>query len=663
MSETPGSRFREPEPAARAARRRVRMTIRWKLIVFICVPLVVILGATIAAEYVSLRRLALEKTRHSAVKAADGFAATLDAHFRGVAEISRATAAVLNAAPNLTAEELNELLRDSVARNPFIYGACVAFEPYAFDPGVRLYAPYFFRPRADRVIEHMDVADAYDYTDPRWEWFRVPRETGEPFWTPPFHDEGAGDVVMCTYVTPFFRDGQFRGTSNVDVRLEGLQSAFKPDPDNERAEFSIIGADGTIISDVDPDLIMKETVFTLAAKLNRPRLTEFAHKMIAEKRGVEELTYVENGEAALIAYSPIGSTGWILLAALPTSHALGPVYARLGQRATTALLAVVVVAAIVVVISIVITRPLERLAAAVGELGEGNLAARAIGVRTRDEIGELATAFNGMVVRLRDHIEALKRETSAREAVESELRVAREIQNSLLPRVFPSAAESGGMEVHAVNVPARHVAGDFFDAFPLPGGGTMLVIADVAGKGVPAAMFMAVTRTLLRNFIGDGSHPAEALRRTNAALIANNTGSMFVTLWVGVLHPATGRLVYANAGHPRPLLVRAGEGDPAGAPEFGEVTGPVLGVLEDAAIEEREAVLERGEGLVFYTDGVTEARRPRHEFYGLGRLRTLAQGLAEESPETFCRAVSEAVLDFQSREPVDDITVMVVRRV
>jgi len=250
----------------------------------------------------------------------------------------------------------------------------------------------------------------------------------------------------------------------------------------------------------------------------------------------------------------------------------------------------------------------------------------------------------------------LQREAAERERLERELQLAREIQQTFMPSQSP---ELVGWELAFTWRAARQVAGDFYDFFDLPDGRLGLVIADVADKGMPAALFMALTRTLMRAAALEETSPAAALARVNDLLTPDAQGGMFVTLFYAVLALDTGELTYANAGHNLPLLLRAGTGEV----ERLRKGGMVLGVLEGARSEEYTLSLEPGDCLVLYTDGITEAFSPEGDIYGEERLRATIQSVADGSAEEVLEAIDNSVDAFVGdAAPSDDRTFVVLRR-
>ena len=246
---------------------------------------------------------------------------------------------------------------------------------------------------------------------------------------------------------------------------------------------------------------------------------------------------------------------------------------------------------------------------------------------------------------------------AVRELLESELRVAREIQRGLVPRDF-AALGSGAADCFACLEPARAVGGDLYDVFRLDDGRLCLAVGDVSGKGIPAALFMVMTLTLIRSLARLSARPDEILGRVNDALAADNPSSMFVTLFYAVLDPATGRLICASGGHLSPFVTRTGaEPRPLVASE-----GTLLGVQPGLTFPATEVVLAPGDLLVAFTDGVTEAMAPDGSLFGEARLRTLLGGLGDVTPADAVNAVLAGVRAFAgTAEQADDIAILAVR--
>lgn len=314
-------------------------------------------------------------------------------------------------------------------------------------------------------------------------------------------------------------------------------------------------------------------------------------------------------------------------------------------------LAVVVIAAL---LAGNITRPIQKLVRGAEAIGRGDLDTR-VELRSGDEIGMLAGAFNQMTVDLKRYTTELARSTAERERFVRELEIARNIQQSFLPRTWPQIE---GMQLAAMNLPARHVGGDFYDFIPLAGGRLGLVVADVSDKGVPAALFMALSRSLIRAYSMGTTDVLAALKKANAFMLEDTKSSMFVTLFYAVVDPRTMNLCFINAGHNPPFLV----GQDIRRGMMLRAKGIALGAIDEVFLGQGEVQLEPGDVVVLYTDGVTEARNAEKELFGEARLKAIIEQNHHLSPAELMNSISLEVKAFTQDEPQsDDITLMVVK--
>ena len=249
----------------------------------------------------------------------------------------------------------------------------------------------------------------------------------------------------------------------------------------------------------------------------------------------------------------------------------------------------------------------------------------------------------------------LQQEMVVRERLETEVQLARQIQQTFIPETLPLLP---GWDLAARWRTARQVGGDFYDVMELPGGRIGLFIADVADKGIPAALFMSLTRTLVRAAVTETESPAEALRRVNDLLIPDTQQGMFVTAAYAVLYPESGKLVYANAGHNPPLWLTA-----AGKIERLTRTGMALGVIEGTSMEERTIELQKNDTLLLYTDGLSEAFSPDGDLFEEERIIEVLNARGSESAEKILGGI-EAELDafVGDEEQSDDLTMLLLRR-
>ena len=276
-------------------------------------------------------------------------------------------------------------------------------------------------------------------------------------------------------------------------------------------------------------------------------------------------------------------------------------------------------------------------------------------IRNQDEIGHLAVSIDKMEDRIQNYIESITQITAEKERINTELALATRIQADMLPHVFPPFPDRNEFDLYASMDPAREVGGDFYDYFLVDDDHLCMVMADVSGKGVPAALFMMASMILLRNNAMLGKSPAEILTDVNAAVCANNREEMFVTVWLGILEISTGRLTAANAGHEYPALMRAG-----GEFElYKDKHGFVIGGMEGIRYKEYELQINPGDRLFLYTDGVPEATDADKELFGTERMIRALNEQKDREPEEVLNGVRRAVDSFvKDAEQFDDLTML-----
>ncbi|MBC8040088.1 MAG: SpoIIE family protein phosphatase [Opitutaceae bacterium] len=310
--------------------------------------------------------------------------------------------------------------------------------------------------------------------------------------------------------------------------------------------------------------------------------------------------------------------------------------------------------------------PLARLVHAIRGLAASNFGesdwdrtAVAAASRRPDEVGAVAGALEHLVARLHTYLDELRAATTQREAIESELRIAGKIQASFLPPELP-ADQRARVDFASRSKPAREAGGDLYDGFLLDDGRFFFVVGDVSGKGVSAALFMAVTSTAIRALATGARPPGELLTLVNRLLCERNDTLQFVTVFAAIFDPATGELAWTNCGHPSPFLLRA-DGTLS---TLQALRATPVAVFEDHTYATHHTTLALGDTLILYTDGVNEAMDPDGGFYGDARLHTLLDGKRFPSADDAVATVLADVLAFEASAPqADDITVVGLRRI
>jgi sigma-B regulation protein RsbU (phosphoserine phosphatase) len=359
-----------------------------------------------------------------------------------------------------------------------------------------------------------------------------------------------------------------------------------------------------------------------------------------------------------MVYAPLPSSKWSLAVLFPQGELMADVMRLNKIVVILGVLGFVFLLLVIVFIARSITRPLTVLAGATESIATGNLDVAIPEIGTGDEVGKLAQSFDYMKRSLKQYIADLTETTAAKERIESELQIAHDIQMGILPKIFPPFPEMPEFDLHAALEPAREVGGDLFDFFFLDDDHLCFNVGDVSGKGVPASLFMAITKTLIKTKAAGDVPPEIILDRVNNDLSADNPSLLFVTLFLGILDIRNGTVEYCNGGHNPPYIIRAN-----GEIEALQLTGGIaLGVVEDFSFQSKRIALNEGDTLFIYSDGVTEAMNSEHELFSEARLEAELNRLRDLPVDGIITGVMEAIRRFSGDEPqTDDITVMVIR--
>jgi sigma-B regulation protein RsbU (phosphoserine phosphatase) len=304
-----------------------------------------------------------------------------------------------------------------------------------------------------------------------------------------------------------------------------------------------------------------------------------------------------------------------------------------------------------------LTEPLKHFAVSARLIAEGDFNVRLPEIKTQDEMKELYNSFSYMQKELSEYIVNLKVTTTAKEKIESELRIAKEIQMAMIPHIFPPFPDLPQVDVFAVLKSAKEVGGDLYDFFVIDGNKFCIAIGDVSGKGVPASLYMAVTRTLVRSISDKETAPSVIVSSLNKSLSSNNESSMFVTFFLGVLDLETGELKYCNAGHNPPVIIRQ-KGEVV---MFEKTSFIPVGLFEDFEYGESNLQFAPGDKIFLYTDGVSEAEDAENRLFGDERLMSIIWKNSDSSPRELIKKMEEGVaLHVNGHTQSDDITMMTI---
>ena len=386
---------------------------------------------------------------------------------------------------------------------------------------------------------------------------------------------------------------------------------------------------------------------------------------INENRGIAAPQVTDNLYGYMYsAYYPVRDKDGNAVALLTVSLSMDEVRAYLNRYVFTIIGGSVALIFICLIAYILFIRkslvaPIAKLSAFAGKVTDsGGLSDEKIILKTGDEIGNLADSVNKMIDDIKSYVSNLAAVTSEKERIGAELNVATKIQSDMLPNIFPPFPSRDEFDIYATMLPAKEVGGDFYDFFLIDDDRLGVVIADVSGKGVPAALFMVIAKTLLKNQAQMKLSPDKVLEIANNQLCENNETGMFVTAFFGVLQISTGLFEFANAGHNPPVMYRKD-----GMFEYLKVnSGFVLAGMENIRYKPQSVVLGKGDMIYLYTDGVTEAMNHQNELYSEKRLINTLNALDAES-----RTLTGIIKDVKSSidvfadgaEQADDITMLI----
>jgi sigma-B regulation protein RsbU (phosphoserine phosphatase) len=544
--------------------------------------------------------------------------------------------------------------------NSNIMGAAVAYNPDYEPKKGQPFSPYAYRNGTDIYTKQLNTPE-YDYL--HQEWYTKPLAEGKGTWSEPYIDEGGGEVGMITYSQPIINSkGEIYAIQTADIALHWLselmceldsttkQNMFK-DSESFPSYSFIVSHKGTIVA------------YPYKAELSYKTLYEFledhdgledANEILSSNNGYTTVVQNNTGTMYVLFYSSIEHTGWTLVTIMPLKVILKPVGNIIGIFGILMLIGLIIVAVICRSAIRRVTMPITQFADSADEIASGNLSVQLPTIKTKDEMLRLHNSFATMQKSLIQQIEETRSANEEKGRIESELNIARDIQMSMLPKTFPPFPDRNDIEIYGKQKPAKEVGGDLYD-FYIRDEKLFFCIGDVSGKGVPASLVMAVTRTLFRTISFKEALPERIMFGINNAMAGNNESNMFVTLFLGVLDLPTGRLRYSNAGHNAPMLI----GQTIGLlPCAANVP---LGVQTDWKFSQQETTIDLNTCIFLYTDGLTEAENAANEQFMEERMIEVAKGMSHE-PQQMIEQMFNAVHQFVGNaEQSDDLTMLAIQ--
>jgi phosphoserine phosphatase RsbU/P len=560
--------------------------------------------------------------------------------------------------PGLQKESIEEMLPMVIENKPEIFGTAIGFAPYAFDPEKKEYAPYCYRSGKGYAFKDLSMNN-YDYQTQNW--YVHSRDTGKPLWTEPYFDIGGGNILMATYVIPFYSDStthtNFKGVATADLSLNWLEQMLNSIKVFESGYVFLISDLGTVITHPEKGFRMKN-LGDLAEKMGNASMVEAAKQMMDVDEGYMPIESMIDQRPCWMYYSTLPQTQWHMAVVFPEDELFSGLKNLYFSTIFIGILGVILLSVIVILFSSRITKPLSKLTMIADVIGSGNFNVEIKDDRSTREIAMLGKAFIRMQAELREYIQNLESTTALKKRIESELDIAHDIQQGMIPKQFPAFPGRTDFDIYALLEPARQVGGDFYDFFLLDEDHLCFAVGDVSDKGVPASLLMAMTITLFRAKADISHEVDELVAGLNHDISKENVNYMFITFFMGILNLRTGKLKYCNAGHNYPVIIRK-DGE---IEALSETHGIPLGVDANFRFKSGETSLNQGETIVLYTDGITEALSIDGEFYGDDRFTGLISNSCRDlGPKEITAAIMDDVKSFtKNPERSDDITLLVL---
>ena len=550
------------------------------------------------------------------------------------------------------------ILERTMEHNPDIYGSAIALAPQLNSAVAGFQILYSWRDNGNGSRQTIDRSSPLQ--DYQSDWFYLPYYLQQPVWIDPYYDLDT-NTLMITYAAPVVIDGQVMAVITSDLSLAGVQAQLEGLELGQQGYPLVISRFGKFIVHPDSRWVNSETLYSLAASAatsqDHTTIADITSALTQQKSGTLRFKRYQQAEHAWLFFSTVPQTGWKVGFIIPERQILAPIV-DLGVKTTLmALMGIALLLVPAFVIARTITRPLQTLCGAAEQLAGGHFDATLPPQRRRDEIGRLISAFDRMRIDLRSYIDKLTTTTAEKEKIASELAIAREIQHSILPKLFPPFPQRSGLDIFATLTSAREVGGDLYDFALLDDQHLYFCIGDVSDKGVPASLFMAVGKTLLKSTIQTIPDPAKALAHVNNEMAQGNDSCMFITLFCAVLNLENRELIYSNAGHNPPILITSDE-----TRMLERAAAPPLAAMSDIEFVNQRMTLPEDALLFLYTDGVTEAMNEHQEIFGEERLLSLLAEDRRETAESCIGRVEKDVLRFVDKaDQSDDITMLGLR--
>ena len=579
---------------------------------------------------------------------------TIDIRFDEIETALRMTEGQV-ANPGLNPDSVMNIVSWVLRNNELLSGVGIAYRHNYFPQKGELFFEYAFKkPDGTIATIHYGEGQIGDYYQRRW--FATALEKKTCFWTDPYADYDNKIDNMTSFIYPCLdSNGEVYAVLDADVKLTTLTEDLKQLRPYDGSYSFIISSNGIYVSHPDTSKIVNTTIFEQAQTTGNYSLDSVGRKMISSEKG-DAATEVD-GQHVLLSYAPMQHTGWSVCSVNFYHDMMSSLDSTLFFFLAVLIIGLLLLSLCIRMLVVHISNPIKQFADVSYQIARGNFNVSLPEVDTKDDLRKLHDAFAFMQKSLIDYIEELKTTMHAKERIQSELSIAHNIQMSLVPKSFSPFPDCDELELYACLNPAKEVGGDFYD-FILRDGKLYFVIGDVSGKGVPASLVMAITRTLFRIVAANSDSPADIVSKLNNAIAENNDTNMFVTMYVGILNLKSGDMKYCNAGHNPPLIISTD-----GQVEFQQLEANLpLGVINNFDFRNQSTTLPSGSAVLLYTDGLTEAENPSKQLFGEQRLTEVASAASRQTAKEMIETINQKLTDFVGEaQQSDDLTIMCFR--
>jgi len=636
---------------------------RTTILVLILVTVLVLVGGMWQVQHV--RGIISEETHRQANRSMDGAIRMMDNRISNV-ETAVNTAAAYADIYATQESRASEMLERLIAFNEDIAAITLMYKENYFPQHGRYFAPTITRDPVSGKLEMDEIGGpendfCYLETDSNWIYTNL---LDRGYWCLPYMDSISTKRAMVSYSVPLHdANGQTYAVLCADVDLRWVQKIVEDAKPYQYSKVMVLSRDSQYVCHPNQEWIQSINAICYARQTKDSDFIDITSRMLRWEKGKDTITkgflhqssMVEDSDAASVFYfAPIERVQWSVCFSIPENKIMeGPNQLRSNMLFLLGTLLI----AIAIVLNVVIRaqlRPMKMLEESAEDVAKGNFLTKLPEIKTHDEIRHLRDSFEQMQFSLAKYVDELKATTAQKASIVSELKVASDIQMSMLPKTYPPFPERDDIDIFGQLKPAKAVGGDLFDFF-IRDEKLMFCIGDVSGKGVPASLVMAVTRALFRSISAHEASPDRIVSSINGAMSENNDSSMFVTLFVGVLDLPTGRLRYANAGHDAPLIIGS---EICHLPVDANLP---VGIMPDWKYTVQETNIVPQTIIFLYTDGLTEAENIDHNLFGEQRILDIAKTV-QRTPRELIDQMTEAVHKYVGEaEQSDDLTMLAIQ--